>query len=87
MMYMHDKMVGTGGDEVKKKKKKSPLAAKLTEVYAENPYGLYKKGSQFVVKNQQTGHVKGTHASRENAMRQFRLLEGIAHGWKPTGRK
>ena len=66
--------------------KKASLKDKLVEVYSENPYGIFRSGSQFVVKNKQTGSVKGRHASREKAMRQFRLLEMVAHGGHPRGR-
>jgi len=31
--------------------------------------------------------VKAKHTSMLNAMRQKRLLEGVEHGWKPTGAK
>jgi hypothetical protein len=49
------------------------------------PYAIEKKGSKFVVRNTDTGDVKGTHDSREKAQRQVNLLRGVEHGWKPTG--
>ncbi len=50
-----------------------------------NPYSVVRRGGKVVVENTETGHVKGRHSSKKKAMRQFRLLEGIEHGWKPTG--
>ena len=49
------------------------------------PYQVVKMGERWVVKNTETGDVKGKHESREKAMRQMRLLYGVEHGWKPTG--
>ncbi len=55
------------------------------KVYAEgNPYSVVKRGNSFVVENTESGHVKGKHASKKKAMRQYRLLEGVEHGWTPT---
>ena len=51
------------------------------------PYSVRKKGTKFQVINKQTGDVKGTHDSRVKAERQMRLLYGVEHGWKPTGKK
>jgi len=51
------------------------------------PYEVKESGDRWVVKNMETGKVKGRHSSREAALKQFRLLEGIEHGWKPTGKK
>jgi len=51
------------------------------------PYSIREKGDKFIVKNTDTGDVKGTHDSREKAQRQINLLRGIDHGWKPTGAK
>lgn len=50
------------------------------------PYSIYKRGDSWVVINTETKDVKGKHATREKAMRQFRLLQGVEHGWKPTGK-
>ena len=33
------------------------------------------------------GKVHATCATKKNAMAQFSLLQGIDHGWKPTGKK
>ena len=51
------------------------------------PYSLTKQGSKWIVKNKDTGDVKGTHDSYAKALRQFRLLEAVKRGWKPTGAK
>ena len=52
-----------------------------------NPYSIVKRDGKFVIENNETGKVKGTHTSRKSAMKQFRLLEGIEHGWTPTGKE
>jgi hypothetical protein len=51
------------------------------------PYAIEQKGTGVIVKNKQTGKVHGTFGSRKEAMKQFRLLQGIEHGWKPTRNK
>jgi len=51
------------------------------------PYAIRKRDDKFVVINTDTGHVKGTHASRAKAQLQINLLRGVEHGWKPTGAK
>lgn len=43
------------------------------------------KGRKRVV-NTETGDVKGGDQSAETALSQFRLLEGIEHGWHPDGK-
>lgn len=48
------------------------------------PYEIVKDGSKFKVKNMETGDVKGTFSSRREALKQFRLLEGIEHGMVPN---
>lgn len=35
--------------------------------------------------NRTPGGVKGRHMTKKNAMAQKRLLQGVEHGWKPTG--
>lgn len=40
---------------------------------------LHKKGGKW--------SVKQTAKTIENAKRAMRLLQGIEHGWKPTGKK
>jgi hypothetical protein len=51
------------------------------------PYAIEKRGNKWVVINTETKAVKGTHDSEIKAERQRRLLEGIEHGWKPSGAK
>ena len=43
------------------------------------PYAIQKSGSKFVVKNTDTGAVKGTHDSMKKAEGQMRLLQAIEH--------
>lgn len=38
------------------------------------PWNISKRGGKFLVKNKSTGHVAGTHASREDALAQMRAL-------------
>ncbi len=51
------------------------------------PYAIRKQGETWVTYNKETGDVKGKHKSREDAMKQMRLLYGVEHGWHPTGKK
>jgi len=51
------------------------------------PYVIEKRDDKWVVKNSETGDVKGTHESEGEAQTQVNLLRGIEHGWKPTGKK
>jgi len=48
------------------------------------PYAIRKKGNKWGVINKETGKVKGTHDTREKALRQMRLLYMIESGKKPT---
>jgi hypothetical protein len=41
-------------------------------------------GDGFEVVNKESGEVKAKHATKEDAERQVRLLEGIEHGMTPT---
>lgn len=50
------------------------------------PYRIEKRGNKWVVVNEDTGKVKGTHDSEEKARAQMRLLYGIEHGLKPRKR-
>ncbi len=43
------------------------------------PYTIKKEGDKFITVNTDTGHVKGTHSSKEKAMAQMRLLQAIEH--------
>lgn len=48
------------------------------------PYKIEKRGNKWVVINTEKNTVKGTHSSREKALRQMRLLYGLESGkWKP----
>ena len=47
------------------------------------PYKVLKRGNKFVTVNKITGDVKGTHATRDKAEKQRRLLEMIKHGGTP----
>jgi hypothetical protein len=38
------------------------------------PYAIQGSGSKFIVVNKATGHVKGTHPSRRDALKQLRAL-------------
>ena len=38
------------------------------------PYSVHKRGEKWVTVNSQTMDVKGTHNSKEKAMKQLRLL-------------
>ena len=51
------------------------------------PYIVRKTNGSFQVVNQDTGKVYSSHTTKEKAERQRRLLEGIRHGWKPTGKQ
>ena len=49
------------------------------------PYSIRKVSGGYKVVNTQTGDVKAAKTSLENAERQRRLLQGVEHGFKPTG--
>jgi phage gp16-like protein len=51
------------------------------------PYIVRETDGQYQVVDRETGKVHSRHTSKEKAERQRRLLEGIRHGWKPTGKK
>jgi len=51
------------------------------------PYSIEKRGDKWVLINTDTGKVKGTHDSKIKAIRQRNLLQGIEHGWTPSGAK
>jgi len=51
------------------------------------PYKVEKRGSNWVTVNTETGQVKGTHDSKEKAMRQMRLLYAVKNpDFKPRGK-
>ena len=50
------------------------------------PYSMKKQpGGAYNVRSPYG--VKGRNMTKENAMRQTRLLRGVGHGWKPSGGK
>ena len=51
------------------------------------PYSVRKGEDGYEVVDEETGKVYSHHATEENAERQRRLLEGIRHGWKPSGKR
>ena len=51
------------------------------------PYALRKRKDKWVVVNEDTLQVKGTHDTETKAQLQLNLLRGIEHGWRPTGKK
>ena len=51
------------------------------------PYSVTKTNGTYQVVDRETGKVYSRHTTKENAERQRRLLEGVRHGWKPTGKK
>ena len=51
------------------------------------PYSVRKKDGAYQVVDKETGEVYARHTTKDKAERQRRLLEGVRHGWKPTGKK
>jgi hypothetical protein len=51
------------------------------------PYSVRKTNGTYQVVDRETGKVYSRHTTKEKAERQRRLLEGVRHGWKPTGKK
>jgi phage gp16-like protein len=51
------------------------------------PYSVKKGDGGYQVVDRDTGKVYSRHTTKEKAERQRRLLEGIRHGWKPTGKR
>ena len=47
------------------------------------PYAVHKRGEKWVTINSETGDVKGTHDTRDKAMKQMRLLQMVEHGGTP----
>lgn len=46
-----------------------------------------KNKGKYRVKNKDTGKVHSEATSMMNAKKQMRLMQGVEHGWKPTGGK
>lgn len=77
----------------KKKRELSGLAGTVAGKMSEdkilktgNPYEIARVKGMHVVRHKGGGGVKGKFKSYKQALRQFNLLEGIYHGWKPTGK-
>ena len=51
------------------------------------PYAVNKRGNKWVTINSETGKVHGTHATREKAVSQMRLLYHVERGGKLTHAK
>jgi hypothetical protein len=51
------------------------------------PYTVIKQDDGYQVVDRETGKVFSQHTTKEKAERQRRLLEGVRHGWRPTGKK
>jgi hypothetical protein len=51
------------------------------------PYSVRKTNGAYQVVDRETGKVYSRHTTKDRAERQRRLLEGVRHGWKPTGKK
>jgi hypothetical protein len=51
------------------------------------PYAVRKQGNKWITYNSETGDVKGTHASKEMASKQMKLLYMVEAGGTPRSRK
>ena len=51
------------------------------------PYEIKSENDKHCIVNTETGATKACHDTREEAEKQLHLLQGIEHGWKPTGEK
>jgi len=51
------------------------------------PYKVKEADGAYQVVDVETGKVYSNHTTKEKAESQRRLLEGVRHGWKPTGKK
>jgi hypothetical protein len=51
------------------------------------PYIVREENGAYQVIDRETGKVHSNHTTKDKAERQRRLLEGVRHGWKPTGNK
>jgi hypothetical protein len=50
------------------------------------PYSLKKIGKSWQVINTETGEIHSKGTTKAKAEAQIHLLQGVDHGWKPTGR-
>ena len=51
------------------------------------PYTIEKEGSCFKVINKKTGKVHAKCTTKAKAEAQLHLLQGVEHGWEPSGKK
>ena len=51
------------------------------------PYGVRKRRNKWVTYNTDTGDIKGTHDSREKALKQMRLLYHVKHDGELTKKR
>jgi len=51
------------------------------------PYGVKRQGKKWITYNTETGDVKGTHGTYQDAMAQKQLLYAKKHGWSPGGKR
>lgn len=52
------------------------------------PYSIKSVDGGFKVVNTATGKAASTRLlDHKTAVKQFKLLEGLEHGWSPTGKK
>jgi len=51
------------------------------------PTRIEKRGSKWCVINKDTGKNEGCSDTRADAIAHQRVLYGVHHGWKPTGKK
>jgi hypothetical protein len=51
------------------------------------PYAVTETNGTYQVVDKETGKVYSRHTTKDKAERQRRLLEGVRHGWKPSGQK
>lgn len=51
------------------------------------PYDIRKQGDRWITYNKETGQTKGTHATREKALAQMRLLYHVEAGGRLTRTK
>lgn len=51
------------------------------------PYKVLKTKGGYGVKNTATGKWRSRGTTKSKAQAQWRLLEGVKRGWRPTGAK
>ena len=50
------------------------------------PYSVRRQGNKWITYNTETGDTKGTHATKEKAVKQMRLLYMVKHGGTPRNK-